>query len=142
MLLFLKNRAILLLKGIGIFSAVCIIYYVIYRTMGLGIVCPLNKLTGLLCPVCGASRMLVSLLHFDFRSALYFNGAFLLLLPLWLITAIFYFYGYVKSGNTKAMTWHKIVIYSSIAVLVGFGILRNVTSLGLLPAHSIFTKFF
>lgn len=137
----MKKRAILLFKGICILLTVCIVYYIFYSITNLGIVCPLNRLTGLLCPLCGASRMFVSLSHFDFRSALYFNGAFLLLLPIWIITSIFYFYEYVKSGRTKAKIWHKIVLFLSIIVMVSFGILRNATDIGLKPTVSIFIYY-
>jgi hypothetical protein len=36
--------------------------------------CPTYTLFGILCPGCGASRMLYSLVHLDFPSALHFNA--------------------------------------------------------------------
>ena len=138
----MKKRVILLLKSMGILLAVCIVYFILYTTMGIGIVCPINRLTGLLCPLCGVSRMFASLLKFDFESALYFNAAFLLLIPFWLIVFTAYSYEYVQNGRTKAPKWHKIILYTSFAIMLAFGIIRNVINVGLCPTNSIFINCF
>ena len=78
-LLFLKERIIILTKNLLILLSVCISYYIFHTLTGLGVLCPLNSLTGLLCPLCGVSRMFIALFKLDFKSALYFNGAFLIL---------------------------------------------------------------
>jgi hypothetical protein len=40
-----------------------------YQSFGFGFLCPFRSVTGLLCPGCGVSHMLVCLAHFDFSGA-------------------------------------------------------------------------
>lgn len=134
---FLRKRVVLLAKVLLILLAVGIVYFTIYTFWGIGILCPLNSLTGLLCPYCGVSRMFISLIKLNFKSALYYNFAFLLLLPIWILIAIFYCREYLISGNKKAKKWIKILIYSSFAIMLIFSILRNTINIGLKPSHSI-----
>ncbi len=92
---------------------------------GISIPCPINKLTGLQCPGCGATRMCLALMRFDFRSAFLFNPAlFLLLVPL---GAVFLESAatYVRTGTKKLKRWQSIVLYISIVVLFAHGIVRN-----------------
>jgi hypothetical protein len=56
--------------------------------------CPLRALTGLDCPLCGATRATHALIHGDFATALDFNALYVLALPvvgllvlLWLVRA-------------------------------------------------------
>lgn len=44
--------------------------------------CPLNKITGLHCPGCGATRCVGALVRGDFEQAFAYNPMFILLLPL------------------------------------------------------------
>lgn len=111
--------------------------YVFLWWLGLDIKCPLHELTGLLCPACGISRMLVSLIKLDISGAAFYNLGGLVLLPLWLAVAISYAYGYVKHGKTDFKPWYRAVFILSIAVFAVYGILRNVTDLGLSPSDDI-----
>lgn len=129
----MKKRALEIVKNTGILLALGIVYYFLYTLLNIGFVCPTNSLTGLLCPVCGITRMLVSLLHLDFSSALYYNAALLLVLPLFAAVILSYNYRYVRYGERTLVKWHKIVLIFCIVVLVVFGILRNVIPLGLQP---------
>ena len=43
--------------------------------------CPIYLTTHWLCPGCGSTRALHSLLHLDFQSALHYNALFTLLVP-------------------------------------------------------------
>ena len=87
--------------------------------------------------------MLISLLKLDFEAAFYYNAALLIFMPLWITLCAIYFYDYIKTGNKKAKKWTTIVLYSSFAVVVIFGILRNIIDLGIGPTNSpLITTFF
>lgn len=139
----MKERIILTLKSFATLLGAGLLYYIFYSITGIGLLCPLNFLTGLLCPCCGISRMLISLLKFDFEAAFYYNSALLIFMPLWLTLCTIYFYNYIKTGSKKPKKWMTIVLYSSFAVVVVFGILRNKMDLGLTPTDSpLLSKLF
>lgn len=108
----------LVLLGIGLG------YYIFTEITHLYIPCVFHIVTGLNCPGCGVTRFIVSLLHFDFRSAVSQNLALAGLLPVWLIYGAFYIFLPEKLGDrTKPF---KILTIGSVILLVIFGILRNI----------------
>lgn len=134
----MKQRIILLIKSLSILLTISIVYLIVYSLSGIGLICPLNALTNLLCPFCGISRMCISLLKLDFESALYFNSACLFLLPIWIFLATYYCISYVKSGSKTMSKWFKVVLYLSFLIMLIFCILRNMINIGLSPHSSIF----
>ena len=56
-------------------------YALFCRLTGLGIPCLFHLATGLNCPGCGVSRMLLSLLRLDFPAAFHYNAVLFCLLP-------------------------------------------------------------
>ena len=57
-------------------------YALFCHLTGWGIPCPFHALTGLNCPGCGVSRMLLSLLRLDFAAAFRYNAVLFCMLPL------------------------------------------------------------
>lgn len=110
--------------------ALCIImagfvYGIFVKYMGLAIPCPIYTVTGLKCPGCGVTRMCIALMQLDFHGAFLCHPMlFLLLIPLGAV-----FVGsavtYVKDGTWKLKSWQNIILYISIVLLVGYGIVRN-----------------
>lgn len=127
----MRERAKKLAENFGIIILMGILYCLFFSITKLEMKCPFHELTGFLCPGCGISRMLFSLFLLDFSSAFYYNAAFLILLPFWLAIVISYYYEYIKFGKAKIRIWHKIILVLSIIALVVFGILRNITEIGL-----------
>ena len=136
----MKKRTILLIKSLSILLTISIVYLIFYSLSGIGLLCPLNALTNLLCPFCGVSRMFMSLLKFDFESAIYFNSACLLLIPIWTFLAIYYCTIYIKSGKQTISNWFKVVLYSTFVIMLIFCVLRNIINIGLSPNSSIIIK--
>ena len=100
--------------------------YAVFVTLtGRGIPCPINRFTGLVCPGCGVSRMFLALFRLDFPEAFRQNGAILCLLPLMTATAARLIYVYIKKGTVRDRP-AEISVWFMIAVLLVFGILRNV----------------
>ncbi len=109
--------AALLLAG-GAYAVVC-------RLTGFGIPCPFYRLTGRLCPGCGVSRMCISLLRGDFAAAWQYNAAILCLLPFGLAVAADIAVRYVRDGTKQPRPWASAMLWIMAAVLLGFGIWRN-----------------
>ena len=87
--------------------------------------CPFNAATHLLCPGCGATRALHSLLHGDFRGALHYNGMFTVLAPFLLAWLAFFCYHVLRYDRSPSLAVPRgVAIGSGIAVLL-FTIGRN-----------------
>ena len=112
-------RTALILSGIGALYALFVL------VTGVGIPCPFHLITGLKCPGCGVSRMALSIIKLDFAAAFHYNAAIFCLLPLMAATAGRYAYVYIRYGRLKDKA-ANISAYFMIAVLVVFGVLRNI----------------
>lgn len=108
------------------FAAAVFVLLAVSFTVG----CPFNRLTGLKCPGCGVTRMIFSLLRLDFKTAFLYNPVIFCLIPVW--AAAFCAFARLK-GKGKEKTAKRIkntAAYFSVAVLVVFGVVRNILPLG------------
>lgn len=135
----MKKRAAEVTKKFLITLALGLGYYLINQLTGLGIPCPLHKLTGLLCPGCGISRMCIAIIQFDLEGAFYYNAAIFSLIPIFAVLIITYYYNYIKYGVKDFKKWQNVLLALCVVVVVTFGLLRNIYDLGLSP--SINEKF-
>lgn len=103
-----------------------ILYGIFVKATGFGIPCMFHLITGLKCPGCGVTRMAVALLQLDFAGAFEANPAVLVLSPVFLAVFIKYVGGYVKTGKWTMGAVQNAVMWSGIAVLMVYGILRNI----------------
>lgn len=87
--------------------------------------CVFRLITGLKCPGCGVTGVCWSLLHRDFKAAFRANPAIFCLLPLMVLTASRLIYLYIRYGKRRDKTT-QIAVYFIIAVLLIFGVLRNI----------------
>ena len=92
---------------------------------GWGLPCPLYMMTGLQCPSCGISRMLVSLFKLDFAAAFSYNPYMLFAVPLVLGLLAIYEIRYIKSGERSMGRW-GIALWVIVIGAIAFGILRNI----------------
>ncbi|MBR4909861.1 MAG: DUF2752 domain-containing protein [Clostridia bacterium] len=111
--------------GFLILIAVGIIYALFVIVTQKSIPCVFNLITGLKCPGCGVTRMCVSIIKLDFYAAFRANPAIFCLLPLMALTAGRMIYVYVKY-NRRRERLTQISMYFMVAVLVVFGVLRNI----------------
>lgn len=102
-------------------AAVC----VFLAQYGIGIPCMFHLVTGFYCPGCGVSRMGIALLHGDIRAAWHYNPVILSMLPLLFVLGCRFLTRYIKTGSMQAKKGENAIIYAMIAVLLVFGVLRN-----------------
>ena len=86
-----------------------LLYGIFVSYTGIAIPCPIYTTTGFQCPGCGATRMCLALMRFDFRKAFLFNPVlFQLIVPLGAV-----FLGravtYVQDGSKKIKRWQHIM---------------------------------
>lgn len=118
-----KIRGLLLpLAAVLIFA--CLQLSLIQWT-GQGIPCLFRLITGLKCPGCGVSHMLLAIIHGDFRKAFHENAAVLLTLPL---TAYVFIRGeirYFREDRFYLRRHESGLLCVIMGVLLVYAILRN-----------------
>lgn len=93
--------------------------------------CPSLTLFGQLCPFCGGTRMLRALIRFDLATAFYHNPVLVILTPVLGFTAASYGVRYLRFGKLNLTRLQAVLLISSLALLLIFGVLRNFVPLGL-----------
>lgn len=106
--------------------SVGILYGVFVSRTGIAIPCVFHLVTGLECPGCGVTRMCVALMHLDFKRAYASNQMIFILSPVLLILFLTCVVGYIRKGNWETNRIQNAVLYVCIALLIGFGIARNI----------------
>ncbi len=92
---------------------------------GFGVPCLFHLFTGLNCPGCGVSRMLLSLLRLDFAAAFRYNAGLLCLSPLLLTLIVVWVCRYIRWGNRKPGRLLQAAELGFAALLVIWGAIRN-----------------
>ena len=100
-------------------------YAMLCARLGYGIPCLFHWITGLQCPGCGVSRMFLCLLRLDLAGAWRYNPAVLCLLPAGLAVGADWAVRYVRTGSKRLAPWANWLVWGMIAVLLIFGIMRN-----------------
>lgn len=113
------------LKNAALLAAIGFTYLIAVRITGLAIPCIFNKLTGLLCPACGITRSIAAVSRLDFYSAFGYNKALFILMPIIAALILSEEIRYIKSGKREPLLISKIILWIMIALLIGFGIIRN-----------------
>ena len=110
--------SLILVLGLG-YAGIC--FYT-----GFGIPCMFNTITGLKCSGCGITHMFLAILCLDFKKAFLCNQMLFCLLPLFVIFAAIHIIQYIRKGKMKMSKLENILCYIMIAVLVIWGIIRNI----------------
>jgi hypothetical protein len=103
-------------------AALPVLYFINPNTTHVPL-CPLHALTGLNCPLCGATRATYALLHGQFMNALHDNALYVLGIP-FLLWLFWRWYNDAASGEHNRLM-PKRVSGALIVLAVVFGVLRN-----------------
>ena len=113
----------LLFSLIGVFC-VLVIYLLLYLYFPkYTLRCAFHSLTGLNCPGCGISRMLVSFVNLDFANGIKYNIFLGSTFPLLLGIIAYYCYSYVSKKKIK---WIEVIAFIYVVLLIIWGIVRNI----------------
>lgn len=97
--------------------------------------CVFRLITGLKCPGCGVTTLLVSMLTLNTGRAFNANPFLFITSPLIVSELIYYFYMSSKRLPPHSLPlWNNVLVYTYTAALCIFGILRNT---GLSGGHSL-----
>lgn len=100
-------------------------YYFLNTYFGFYIPCIFHKITGLLCPGCGVSRMLLAMSRLDFISAFYFNPVIFCGLPFIIYMLLKQLFYYIIDNSLKITKVENILLILYLSILILYGIIRN-----------------
>lgn len=106
-------------------AVVLVLYYIWVRSTGLALPCPIHALTGLYCPGCGITRLLMALAAGDVNAAYHWNPGLFWIAPVAVLDVIWYHYVYFRYGEQNSRL-HSICICIMIVVLLAYCIWRNI----------------
>lgn len=101
-----------------------LLFLFLNHTYSFYIPCFFHQITGLYCPGCGITRMIISILQFDFYQAFRWNPFLFLLIPFFVIYGTLYYYHWLYNKNIPKLpnlVWNILLI---LAIL--FMVLRNI----------------
>lgn len=87
--------------------------------------CPFKSITGLQCPGCGMTRMIIAMLHGNFAAALRANPLAFATLPLLAAYAGINIFSFFKKQRWNAEPWMSVTNRVIAVVLAAYGLLRN-----------------
>jgi hypothetical protein len=90
-------------------------------------VCPVFHYAHILCPGCGATRAMASLLHGNLAQAWHYNALFVAILPLLLFAAFTTYWSAVAKERVEWPQVPKSAIVIFFVVACAFTIIRNVS---------------
>lgn len=114
-----------LTKGAVVLAVGCA-YYVFMRLTGVHIPCVFRLVTGLKCPGCGVTTMLLKLINLDFTSAFRANMVLFCMLPAFAVLFILWLVRYIKTGKQSLTRAENIISIVLLTLLIAWGIVRNI----------------
>lgn len=109
----------------ALFVIIGFLYSVFVSYAHFGIPCMFHIITGLKCPGCGITASLMSILHFDFYSALKYNMFIPLIIIYILLVFIHTSCHYIKTGKFHLGSGSNVIDIIFLAVFLLWWILRN-----------------
>lgn len=127
----MKERRNKVLRTFAVLAVAGVLYGLITGWLGFGIPCPVHYFTGFKCPGCGVSRMFISLMKLDFKSAFEANRLLLVTLPVIASLLFVYFFRYIKTDSRNISKAENIIYIVLIISFLIFGVVRNFPAINL-----------
>lgn len=122
----MKQRLYSDLKKLAFILIIGIIYYIWVLFTDHRIPCVFNLITGLLCPGCGVTRMIVYISKLDFANAYACNKMMFVTWPLIVAFILYNRIRYIRTGSSLMPVWTQVLMIAYIVVLILFAVIRNI----------------
>ena len=103
-----------------------VLYYFVTYFTGFYIHCLVRLVTGLRCPGCGISHMIINIFHLNFKAAFKSNQLLFLTSPIIAAMIAREIYCYIKYEKHKTDKWIDITSFILIGMFILFTVLRNI----------------
>ena len=121
----MKSRLARLARISAVILLVGCAYSLFFSLTGWGIPCLFHLVTGLNCPGCGVSRMLLSMMRLDFAAAFRYNAVLFCMLPALAALALIWVVSYLRTGTYRPGRVLQITELTMAGILVVWGVVRN-----------------
>ncbi len=111
------------IKLISILLILLVIFLYLNHKFSFFIPCIFHKITGLWCPGCGITRMIISILKLNFYQAFRYNPLLFILTPFFIIYGVTYYINWLQNKEFKLP---KIIWNILLVIAIIFMILRNI----------------
>lgn len=118
-----RTRAKVIFQRYALLLAVGVAYLIFCRTTGLSLPCPFHAMTGLDCPGCGITRLMLSLSEGDLAAAFHANEAIFILGPILCIFLLRDDLHWILHGERKEPP--RPFVFFLLIVFAAFTIWRN-----------------
>ena len=112
------------IRDIVILGLVGVVYYFVVRFTDLGLKCYVHEITGLDCPACGTTRMIVSASRLDFARAFRYNRFMFITFP-FVVGEVIYFI-YINEAKKPVNKINQVIVFIWLGLFVLYGVLRNI----------------
>ena len=116
----MKKKTFIILACILLVYAFVAIHFHAY------IPCLFHKVTGLYCPGCGITRMIVSMFKGEFYQAFRYNMVMFVLFPFFIFFIVDYLFSVIRKKDALFRKIPSIILYILIGILILFAVLRNI----------------
>lgn len=120
-----RERIRISIKRIIIYTPLIILLIYINKKYNIYIPCIFHKITGLYCPGCGITRMIISIMNLNFYQAFRYNPLIFILLPFFII---YYILNYIYWLKNKKFIINNKIWYTLLIIILIYTILRNIPS--------------
>ena len=121
----MEKRLKKVLISISTLLLIGLCYYFFVEITNIRIPCLFYTFTNYMCPGCGITRMFMALGKLDFKSAFHYNGAILILLPLFMTIVFSYTIRYIKTGNKTITKLENYLLIMICMILLVYNLFRN-----------------
>ncbi len=121
----MKERLLSTVKKYALVLLIGLAYLAWVLLTGLKIPCVFKLITGLNCPGCGVTRMVVAAVRLNFSKAFWLNPYLFTNLPVILFCLVYSDIRYIQTGE-RALGFTKWILWCEIALALIFGVVRNV----------------
>lgn len=122
----MKSRAKKLCIFLTAILLIGVLYYFVTYFTGFYIPCLVRLVTGLRCPGCGISHMIINIFHLNFKAAFKSNQLLFLTSPIIAAMIAREIYCYIKYEKHKTDKWIDITSFILIGMFILFTVLRNI----------------
>ena len=123
-----KRQRIICVAFLWLFATmVFLALYMLSRSLGQGIPCPLLLVTGLYCPGCGTFRAIDAGIRLNFWQAFRFNALTVFLLPIVFVLLVMQTIRYINGVKSRS-SGRLELIFSIIIIIISavYFVLRNI----------------